>query len=95
MTQRTIAANPYAWPWNGDLRPDNTALIVIDMHTDFCGAGSYVDKMDYGISLTRAKATGQICRTYRTCRPTSAGAHARLAPTAWALARSAPAGAFW
>ena len=31
------------------------------MHTDFCGAGSYVDKMDYGISLTRAKATGRTC----------------------------------
>jgi biuret amidohydrolase len=33
----TLAANPYAWPWNGDLRPENTALIIIDMQTDFCG----------------------------------------------------------
>jgi nicotinamidase-related amidase len=54
MNSRTVAANPYAWPWNGDLRPDNTALIVIDMQTDFCGAGGYVDKMGYNISLTRA-----------------------------------------
>jgi nicotinamidase-related amidase len=54
MTSRTVNANPYAWPWNGDLRPDNTALIVIDMQTDFCGAGGYVDKMGYDISLTRA-----------------------------------------
>ncbi len=52
--QRFVTANPYLWPFDGNLQPANTALIVIDMQTDFCGPGGYVDKMGYDISLTRA-----------------------------------------
>lgn len=49
-----IEANPYPFPYNGDLRPENTVLIIIDMQTDFCGIGGYVDQMGYDLSLTRA-----------------------------------------
>jgi nicotinamidase-related amidase len=50
----SIRAEPYDYPYDGDLRPSNTALIVIDMQVDFCGAGGYVDKMGYDLTLTRA-----------------------------------------
>lgn len=29
---KTIKADPYPWPYNGDLRSENIALIIIDSH---------------------------------------------------------------
>ncbi|MCB1719463.1 MAG: cysteine hydrolase [Candidatus Competibacteraceae bacterium] len=68
MTLRHVEANPYAWPYDGSLRPDNTALIVIDMQTDFCGKGGYVDVMGYDISLTQAPIA-PIRRLLEVMRP--------------------------
>jgi nicotinamidase-related amidase len=52
--EKYLSAEPYPWPYDGKFEPHNTALIVIDMQTDFCGVGGYVDKMGYDLSLTRA-----------------------------------------
>lgn len=52
--ERFVQSDPYPYPYNGELRPDNMALIIIDMQTDFCGIGGYVDQMGYDLSLTRA-----------------------------------------
>lgn len=54
MSTMTIDATPYPWPYNGKLTVQNTALLIIDMQTDFCGVGGYVDSMGYDLSLTRA-----------------------------------------
>ena len=62
-----VTADPYPWPYDGDLRPENTALIVIDMQTDFCGKGGYIDLLGYDISITRAviEPIGRVLSAFR------------------------------
>ena len=67
-----VPADPYPWPYDGDLRPENTAVIVIDMQTDFCGEGGYIQLLGYDISLTRA-CIGPIQKVLEVLRP--AGFH--------------------
>ncbi len=69
ITGKFIDADPYPWPWNGDLRPDNTALIIIDMQTDFCGKGGYVDSMGYDLSLVQAPRSSRSAACFRPCAP--------------------------
>ncbi|MBD1849766.1 isochorismatase family protein [Leptolyngbya sp. FACHB-711] len=48
-----VAADPYAFPYQQELTPQNTALIVIDVQIDFCNFGGYLDQKGFDISLTR------------------------------------------
>lgn len=47
-----IDSTPYEWPYDGNLYPENTALMVIDMQRDFCSSGGYIAQMGYDISST-------------------------------------------
>jgi nicotinamidase-related amidase len=53
-TLTSVDANPYAWPYDGQWNPADTALVIIDMQTDFVGIGGYVDRMGYDLSAVRA-----------------------------------------
>ncbi|MEP4379785.1 MAG: isochorismatase family cysteine hydrolase [Paracoccaceae bacterium] len=47
-----LVAQPYAFPFDGNWNPQNTALIVIDVQTDFCLPSGYVDQMGVDVGLT-------------------------------------------
>jgi nicotinamidase-related amidase len=49
-----VDAAPYSWPFDGSWSPADTALVIIDMQTDFLKAGGYCDQMGLDIGLTSA-----------------------------------------
>ena len=62
-----IAADPYAWPYDGAWSPADTALIVIDMQVDFCKPGGYCDVMGLDVALT-AQQIAPTERLLAACR---------------------------
>lgn len=65
----TIPADPYVWPYDGDMNPRRTALLLIDWQTDFCGRGGYVDQMGYSLENTR-RGIGPTQKVLAACRRT-------------------------
>jgi nicotinamidase-related amidase len=49
-----VSGDPHDFPLGGELRPGNTALLVIDMQHDFCSEGGYMHRL--GASLNGLKA---------------------------------------
>ncbi len=54
MTGFHVEAEPYRWPFDETAYAARTAFLIIDMQTDFCGKGGYVDTMGYDLNLTRS-----------------------------------------
>jgi len=49
-----VKAEIYDWPFDGDLRTTNTALLTIDMQHDFCSPGGFIDRLGLPVTGTRA-----------------------------------------
>ena len=54
MTTKFVQSEPYPWPFDGDLRTENTALMIIDMQHDFCSPGGFIDRLGLPFAGTRA-----------------------------------------
>jgi len=49
-----VESQPYRWPYNRQLNPHNTALVIIDMQKDFLQEGGYIHSMGYSLENGRA-----------------------------------------
>ena len=56
--ERYVEAESYPFPYDGDLRPRNTAVLVIDMQMDFCGYGGWADTAGANMNVMRAPIEG-------------------------------------
>ena len=65
--ERYVEAESYPFPYNGDLRPQNTAVLVIDMQMDFCGYGGWADTAGANMNVMRApiEGHGKVLRAAR------------------------------
>ena len=51
----SVSAEPYRWPFDGQISPQRVAFVIIDMQADFCGAGGVLHAQ--GIDIAPARAT--------------------------------------
>jgi nicotinamidase-related amidase len=63
-----VASCPYPFPFDGRWSPADTALVVVDVQTDFCLPGGYCDVMGVDISATRG-VIAPIRRVLDALRP--------------------------
>ena len=49
-----VKGDPYDFAYNGFLRPENTAFVIIDMQVDYLQPGGYFDTMGYDIAPMQA-----------------------------------------
>ena len=71
----TTAAEPYPRPFDGDLRPADTALVVIDMKVDVRGIGGCgpTDRADHDAALRRIPLEGGVFGAVSTADALLAG----------------------
>jgi len=50
----TVHADPFPYPYEGGLRPERSALLIVDMQRDFCEAGGYYDAIGGDVARLRA-----------------------------------------
>jgi len=53
-----IPATPYDWPHDASLRPESTALIIIDVQRDFTDPRGYIASLGYDTAPARALIPG-------------------------------------